>query len=188
MSKQKYKAMHIAFFAIVLLFIAVVSFTGAWYTSHPSSPNVNFGDLEMGAVTLDPSQPNFTSKSKTLNQIAILPTMQIDISAMTYTGTVNAYYRIEIVSSNEKDSSGANFTGDKLTTLHNTLSQATVYNAVQPNGTIAAQSITIPSTLGNDYQGASATLTVTITVLQQPNLGGGLTPEAAQSAFQQAGI
>lgn len=185
--KSKKISMRIWLPIVILILVLTLSLTGAWYFSK-AGIDIGTGDLDMGNVTLDKDVVTLTSKSKTLNQVSLLPTMQIDLSEITYTGNVNAYYKIEVTSSNEKNSAGQSFTGDELTTLKNILSQATVYNAVTPNSTISAQSIVIPQTLNNTYQGANANLTVTITVLQQPNLSDALTPEAAKNAFEQAGI
>ena len=184
LSNKKFMTLHILFFALVFLLVITVSITGAWYTSK-SGANVNTGGLQMGSVTLSVDSVTPTVKSQSLNNIKLLPTMQIDISEITYTGTVNAYYKLEVTSSNEKNSAGASFTGAELTTLQNILGQATVYNAVTPNSKIQAQSITIPETLNNTYQGASATLTITLTVIQQPNLNDAMTAEAAKAAFEQ---
>lgn len=187
-SNKKLKTMHIVYLSFVILFAAMLSFTGAWYFAHGGSFDIDMGDLDMGSVTLDKDVVTMTSKSKSLDSVKLLPTMQIDISEITYNGNVNAYYKIEVTSSEAKNSAGQSFTGTELSTLQNILSQATVYNAVTPNGKIQAQSITIPETLNNTYQGASAKLTVTITVIQQPNLSDAMTPEAAQSAFEQVGM
>lgn len=187
-NNKKLKKMHFIYFAFLILFSAMLTFTGAWYFATGGTFELNTDHLNMGTVTLDKDTVTMTTKSKSLTSVKLLPTMQIDLSAITYTGNVNAYYKIEVTSSDEKNSAGQNFTGAELTTLQNILAQATVYNAVTPNSTIQAQSIAIPSSLNNTYQGASATLTVTITVIQQPNLADDLTPEAAKNAFDLYGI
>ena len=188
MLKKKFKALHIAVFAVVLLVTALTSFTGAWYTDKVGNTGIDFGDLEMGSVQLGSQTLEFTSKTQDLDNIKLLPTMQIDIGEVSYLGTVNAYYKIEIVSSDIKNGSGQSYNAADEAELNNVLSQATIYNAVVPNGKIQAQSIAIPSSLGNKYQNATAKISVSLTVLQQPNLADALTPEAAKQAFEQAGM
>lgn len=182
------KILFVLLIALLCINFYLIKTSGAWFTDSASSAS-SAGTIRFGTVQLNKDVITVSSNTQTLNNVALLPNMKIDIEQVNYIGNVNAYYRITIQSSNEKNSSGQSLTGEQLSTFKSALGNSTTYGYIDISNstTIAPQSITIPGSLDNTYQGATANLTVTITVLQQPNLGA-QNAAAAEKAFSDANL
>ena len=182
------KILFVLLIALLCINFYLIKTSGAWFTDSASSAN-SAGTIRFGTVQLNKDVITVSSNTQTLNNVALLPNMKIDIEQVNYIGNVNAYYRITIQSSNEKNSAGQSLTGEQLSTFKSALGNSTTYGYIDISNstTIAPQSITIPGSLDNTYQGATANLTVTITVLQQPNLGA-QNAAAAEKAFSDANL
>lgn len=182
------KILFVLLIALLCINFYLIKTSGAWFTDSASSTS-SAGTIRFGTVQLNKDVITVSSNTQTLNNVALLPNMKIDIEQVNYIGNVNAYYRITIQSSNEKNSAGQSLTGEQLSTFKSALGNSTTYGYIDISNstTIAPQSITIPGSLDNTYQGATANLTVTITVLQQPNLGA-QNAAAAEKAFSDANL
>lgn len=155
--------------AILLVASIVLAATGAWFTSAVITDND--GALTFGTVELAES----TEIAISADHALVVPGCTITVAGeLDYTGTADAYvgYKVSIVFDKVVDIDENDLAdGYELSADGKTISIDTVVEATSTTANISlAQTINIPKTLGNDAQGATATMTVNAVAIQKDHL------------------
>ena len=179
-----------AIICVVMLVLLVISMclnmTGAYFTSQKQATAGQAYTFTLGhSVTLNKASGvlSATYNSTPVANIFLLPGMTINVSSITYSGDVMAYYRITMISSDAKKTSGTDLTTQQKGILNDYFTQSAVYGTVNVGGTISPSSLTLSTDINDTFQDTQVTLAVSVTVLQAENIG-----ISAQQAFQTAGI